>query len=170
MMPTLLVMRHGKSDWGAPNGADHDRPLAERGVRSARLIGRLLTGLDLAPHFIISSTAVRARTTAELAAAAGGWDAPISLQPGFYGGSTGDVLGLAAREAPDVDRLMLVGHEPTWSGLVEHLTGARVPVKTGTVAVIDVEAAHWSALPEARGELMALRNPRDYFDTEWDEG
>ncbi len=169
-MSTLLLMRHGKSDWDTGHAADRDRPLAERGVRSARLMGRVLTGLDLAPHFIISSTAVRARTTAELARDAGRWSAPITLEPGFYDGSVTDVLLRAAEQAPEVERLMLVGHEPTWSGLVALLTGARVPVKTGTVAVIGVEAANWSSLPGARGELMKLHHPRDYFDSEWDLG
>ncbi|MDH3462867.1 MAG: histidine phosphatase family protein, partial [Acidimicrobiia bacterium] len=37
-MLQLILMRHGKSDWDASYGADHDRPLAERGVRSAELM------------------------------------------------------------------------------------------------------------------------------------
>lgn len=167
---TLVLMRHAKSDWDAGYGSDHDRPLAERGVRSARLMGRLLNGLDLAPHAIISSTAVRARATAELAAEAGGWDAPVDLEPGFYGGSESDVLRLAAERAPAVERLMLVGHEPTWSGLIEHLTGTRITVKTAVVAFIELGAGDWSALPGAHGELVDVRHPRHYFDSEWDVG
>lgn len=166
-MRTLLVMRHAKSDWDSGAGSDHDRPLAGRGVRSARLMGRLLTGLDVAPGYVLSSTAIRARSTAALAAEAGGWDAPVVLEPGFYGGSVDSVLGLAAG-APPVDRLMVVGHEPVWSALVARLTGTRVTIKTATVAVIAVDGDGWASLPETTGGLVALHHPRDYFGSEWD--
>jgi phosphohistidine phosphatase len=166
-MSTLLLMRHGKSDWNTAAGSDHDRPLAPRGVRSARLMGRMLTNLGLAPELVISSTAMRARTTAHLAREAGRWDVDVKLERGFYGGSPSDVLRLVADAAPPITRLMLVGHEPTWSGLVGMLTGEWVAVKTGTVAVIEVPAP-WSSLPDAAGELMAIHHPRDYFDSEWD--
>ena len=70
-MKTLLVMRHAKSDWGAPLGDDHERPLADRGVKAARRMGCFLTDSGSVPQLVISSTAVRARTTAELAAEPG---------------------------------------------------------------------------------------------------
>ncbi len=168
-MPTLLVMRHGKSDWSAGHGSDHDRPLASRGVRSARLMGRLLTGLDLAPDLVISSTALRALTTAHLAREAGRWDVAVDLARDFYGGSPEDVLNLAAETPPTVERLMLVGHQPTWSGLVGALTGEWVDMKTGSVAVIEIPEP-WSGLSDAAGELIALHHPRQYFDSRWDTG
>lgn len=166
-MRTLLLMRHGKSDWDADWDTDHERPLAERGVRSARLMGRLLTDLGLAPEHIISSTAVRARTTAELAAEAGAWSVPIALEEGFYGGSPEEILALAA-PAPAVDRLMLIGHEPTWSGVVRRLTQMWVAVKTASVAVVKVDAPDWKTLPTIKGELVDLHHPRRYFGSKWD--
>ncbi len=66
-MKTLLLMRHAKSDWDADYESDHDRPLNDRGLKSARLMGRVLADEGLVPDLIISSTALRARTTAELA-------------------------------------------------------------------------------------------------------
>ena len=48
-MKTLLLMRHAKSDWDADYGPDHDRPLNERGLRSARLMGRVLAEEGLVP-------------------------------------------------------------------------------------------------------------------------
>ena len=38
-MKTLYLLRHGKSDWKAPYGRDHDRPLVRRGVEAAALVG-----------------------------------------------------------------------------------------------------------------------------------
>ncbi|MEA1901908.1 MAG: histidine phosphatase family protein [Actinomycetota bacterium] len=167
-MKTLLLLRHAKSDWDAAYGADHERPLNDRGARSARIMGRLINAQGIAPQFAISSTAVRARTTVELAAEAGNWDCPITLDAGLYESGLDGVLALAA-SAPDVERLMLVGHQPTWSMLVHRLTGARADMKTASVAAIELMLDGWSDLPETSGVLTALHHPRPYFGSEWDD-
>ncbi len=166
-MRQLLLMRHAKSDWDATYGSDHDRPLNERGVRSARLMGRFLVARDLAPEFVISSTAVRARTTVELASEAGGWEAGMRFERALYEEGPRGVIEHASR-APDINRLMLVGHQPTWSSVVSTITEARVDMKTASVAVIRLEIDSWSALTDARGTLEAVHHPRSYFGTEWD--
>ncbi|MCH7581692.1 MAG: histidine phosphatase family protein [Acidobacteria bacterium] len=167
-MPTLMLMRHAKSDWDVSYGADHDRPLSQRGVRSARLMGRLVAGTDLIPDLVISSTAIRARTTAQLAAESGAWGCSIDLESGFYGTGPDTVLTRAS-DAPDVDRLMLVGHQPTWSMLVQRLTGARAEMKTASVAIIDMMIETWAELKTAQGILTSLHHPRSYFGSEWDD-
>jgi phosphohistidine phosphatase len=158
---TLLLMRHAKSDWDAEYGSDHDRPLNERGTRSAKLMGRVLVEEGLQPGQVISSTALRAKTTAELAIAAGQWDAGLALDRALYEEGPRGVLGAAAT-APEVSRLMLVGHQPTWSMLVGALTGERTEMKTATVAVVDLDLESWAGLPEASGELRRVLSPRDF--------
>ena len=131
-------------------------------------MGRLLAGLELVPQLAISSTAVRARTTVELAAEAGAWGCPIRLDQGLYDFGVEGVLVRAAA-APDVERLMLVGHQPTWSMLVGYLTGARADMKTASVAVIEFMMDDWSQVVEAPGVLSALHHPRPYFGSEYDD-
>ena len=46
MTSSLYVRRHGKSDWAAPYGGDHERPLNDRGRRSAALVGRFLARIS----------------------------------------------------------------------------------------------------------------------------
>ncbi len=152
-------MRHAKSDWEADYSADHDRPLNERGVRSARLMGRTLTIQGLAPDSVLSSTAVRARSTAELAAEAGDWTTDIQLDRALYDSGPDGVLA-AASEMPVSESLMLVGHQPTWSFLVLRLTGEPVDMKTATVALIDMDVDSWDELPGAAGTLVDVLNPR----------
>jgi phosphohistidine phosphatase len=164
-MKTLLVMRHAKSDWDASYGGDHDRPLNERGVRSARIMGRVLAEAGLAPDLIVTSTAVRARSTAALASEAGTWKSETRLEPALYGSGTDTALEVAAA-APDVSRLMLVGHQPTWSLLVTALTGERVEMKTATVAVIEFEIEQWSGLVGAQGKVSDVFQPRDYLGSD----
>ena len=166
-MKTLLVMRHAKSDWEAEYAADHDRPLNDRGVRSARLMGRLLAAKELVPEAIISSTAVRARTTAELAREAGGWDANLFLEPEFYGASSRSVIEAIAK-APTVERLMVVGHQPTWSVVVDDLTDRYVDMKTAAVAVIALPITVWADTAPMAGSLVEVLYPREYFGSEFD--
>jgi len=168
-MKTLLLMRHAKSDWNADYSADHERPLSDRGVRSARLMGRLVAGLDLTPDHVISSTAVRARTTAALASESGHWEAVIALEGGFYGSGPESVLEIAAR-APNVERLMLVGHQPTWGMLVNRLTGGVADMKTASLAAIDFMIDAWSEMASAQGVLTSLHHPRPFFGSQWDMG
>lgn len=162
-MRTLLLMRHGKSDWTADYEGDHDRPLNERGVRSAEVIGKVLTEEGETPDLIITSTAVRARTTAQIAAEAGGWECEIVLEPRLYGTGSDQVVQVAAA-APDVNRLMLVGHQPTWSILVSVLTGNQVEMKTATVTSVGFDIDDWSELPSVRGSIDSVYQPRDYLD------
>lgn len=167
-MRTLLLMRHAKSDWEADYGSDHERPLNQRGVRTARLMGRVLTGQGLVPDLVISSTAVRARTTAELAIEAGSWGSPLRLDRALYEEGPTGVLEAAAASPTGAHSLMLVGHQPTWSMLVRHLTDRLAEMKTATVAVITLEVEDWTGLPRASGALGEVLSPASFAGSEWD--
>lgn len=166
-MRRLLLMRHGKSDWDAPYAADHERPLARRGERAARAMGEVLQKINQIPDAVVSSSALRARATAELARVSGGWSCPLVIAEGIYGAGPHEVLRIAATHGNDAERLMLVGHEPTWSQLVGTLTGARTRVKTGTVVAIDLDIEDWREVPYAEGVLAYLLNPRMFTDGTW---
>lgn len=161
-MKQLLLMRHAKSDWSADHSTDHDRPLNQRGVRSARAIGRLLKDEGEVPQLVVTSSAVRARTTAQLAAEAGDWGSEIVVDSRLYGTGADAAIQVAA-EAGAPDRLMLVGHQPTWSILVSILSGESVDMKTATVAMIAFDMGAWSDLPGATGALETVYQPRDYI-------
>jgi phosphohistidine phosphatase len=158
-MLELLVMRHAKSDWDADTD-DHERPLAERGVKAARKVGRFLAGVEMVPELVVCSTAVRARTTVELAAEAGDWRCPIEHTRAFYGADPAAVFAeIASRPAPP--RLMVVGHEPTWSELVSLLVGGgAVRMATAAVACLELPANGWSAIEPGAGRLVWLVTPK----------
>ena len=162
-MRELLLMRHAKSDWSADYSADHDRPLNQRGVRSARAIGLVLRDNDQVPDLVVTSSAIRARTTAQLAAEAGAWESEIVIDPRLYGAGA-DAVVQVATEFGEAQRLMLVGHQPTWSIVVSILTGESVDMKTATVAVLRFEVSAWSELPGATGVVEKVFQPRDYID------
>ncbi|HSF84438.1 MAG TPA: histidine phosphatase family protein [Acidimicrobiia bacterium] len=162
-MKRLLVMRHAKSDWSAGALRDHDRPLNARGVEAARRMGTLLEEIGQVPDLIVSSSAVRARRTVELAAEAGEWGAPIRIEPGLYGTSAASAMRVVSTTAETVERLMIVGHQPAWGALVADLTGGAVQMKTATVAIIDLMLGRsWKLHEPAHGELVALLQPRHF--------
>ena len=84
-LKNVFLMRHGKSDWNANYNDDHERPLAKRGIKASKIMGQMLSTRNEIPDQIISSTALRARTTAELAAEKGKWDSVIKFEKNIYG-------------------------------------------------------------------------------------
>jgi len=160
-MKNVYLLRHAKSDWSSDYSTDHERPLSKRGRRAAATVGRFLTAVDQAPQAVVTSTAVRARTTVELAAGAGGWGCPVRQEAELYGGSTDQVLA-AIRSAPaEADRLVLAGHEPTWSTSVERLTGGgSVKMVTAAVARIDLAVESWDEAALGTGTLIWLVTPK----------
>lgn len=131
-------------------------------------MGRVLAAWEEIPDLIITSSAARARATADEAARAGSWGCPIIVDPEFYGTGPGTVLAAAEENATEEERIMLVGHEPTWSMLAEQITGGRVEMRTAGVAAIDLLADTWQGLGQARGWLRFVVNPRMFFGSEWD--
>ncbi|MCW8985945.1 MAG: histidine phosphatase family protein [Thermoanaerobaculales bacterium] len=160
-MRQLLVMRHAKSDWGAASGGDHDRVLARRGIKAARKVGRFLTDSGTIPDLILSSTAVRALTTAELAAEAGEWGCEIVTSRDLYASDPERVLDVIRETGNGVGRLLIAGHEPTWSTLVTWLIGGgKVRMPTAAVACLDLPHGDWIDLAPATCELRWLVTPK----------
>ena len=159
-MKTILLLRHGKSDWDADYVGDHSRPLADRGEKGARKMGRFLTTARAVPDRAIASTAERARQTLAIAAEAGGWTGAARLTDALYEATPNSILAEIQGEQDDADTLVVVGHEPTHSGLVSLLIGGgQIEMKTAAVARIDVEVEHWADVEAGRGTLAFLLPP-----------
>ncbi|MCP4248639.1 MAG: histidine phosphatase family protein [bacterium] len=169
-MKRLLLLRHAKSDWESDAPSDHERPLAARGQKAARAIGRFVALAEVVPDYAITSTAVRARTTLELAMEAGGWTCPVNQTEYLYHAGVADVLAVVG-ESPDTDAtVMIVGHQPTWGAVVESLTGAATRMATGTLVGIDLRMDSWSWIRPGMGELAFIVPPRLLTDGDIDLG
>jgi phosphohistidine phosphatase len=124
-MKTLLILRHAKSSWKDAELEDHDRPLNKRGEHDAPRMGHLLREEDLVPDLILSSTAKRARKTAEAVAEASGYTGEVELIPELYGGGPEAYLETLHNLPGENLRVLVVGHNPDLEELVEMLTGKR---------------------------------------------
>ncbi len=163
-MKRLLVLRHAKSDRSDSALQDHDRPLASRGKAGAPQMGHALAALDTIPDAILTSTAVRARETARLAATAMGYGGKIVEESALYA-APGNVLLNVLRDADDAATLLLVGHNPGLEELIGLLTGSmdaepilRLP--TAGLACLALEIEDWSHIYAQCGLLHWFLTPR----------
>lgn len=113
-MKLLLLLRHGKSSWDDPGLADHDRPILEKGARRTfDVISYLRNEFQVVPELIISSTALRARQTAQIAARIFGLDpGAIIYESRLYDADTGDWLAVVRGLDDACSMVLLVGHNP----------------------------------------------------------
>lgn len=149
MAQQVWFLRHGEAE---PHDArpDPERRLTERGEEQSRAAGRALTRLRVPIHVVFSSPKVRAWDTARLACEALGTE-PIEHQPLGDGFDREDALALASGD-PD-NRILVVGHNPTFEQVIYDLTGARTDLRKGAVAGVRLRGGN--------GELIALLQPRE---------
>ena len=161
---TLVLMRHAKSDYPA-GVADHERPLAARGIREAALAGDWLRANTPQIDAVLCSSAVRTRQTLERTAV----DAPVSHLDVLYGASPGTVIDEVNKVSDEVSTLLVVGHEPTMSHLALGLAGPgsdraaaeQIARKypTSAIAVLQVPGS-WADLGLSGAELRSFHIPR----------
>jgi phosphohistidine phosphatase len=162
MRKTLMLLRHGKSDWNTSLEADFDRPLAPRGKDAARKMAALMVEQDLEPELIITSPAARAAQTAAIVVAEIG-DIDLVEDEALYEASLDDLLATVHNLPDDVDRALLVGHNPGFEELAAELSGDNgVVMKTCTLAVLQVKSKSWEEVRSGTARLSALYNPRDF--------
>jgi len=161
-MKTLLILRHAKSSWKHPGLSDHDRPLNPRGQRDAPNVGKRLRDEGLIPDILLSSTAKRARQTAQAVADESGCPGELQLSEGFYGGGPEAYLE-ALRSLPGVvDCALVVGHNPDLEELVDILTGESVRMPTAALAHVELDIQAWQDLNEdEQAKLVDLWTPRE---------
>ena len=161
-MLTLLLLRHAKSSWKDTDLDDHDRPLNKRGKRDAPRMGQLLRDEHLLPDLIVSSSAKRARRTAELVAEASGYRGETRLTCDAYDASAAQLLAVVQSFPGTAQRVMLVGHNPGLEELLEQLTGQYRPLSTAALARLEIPCEKWSEInTETRANLQHLWQPRE---------
>ena len=102
-MKNLLIMRHAKSSWEFTNLPDHDRPLNDRGKRDAPRMGKVLLKERLVPQLIISSSAARARSTAEKVAKVSRYSGEISIDSSLYRAGSSAYLNALRHQTSQYD-------------------------------------------------------------------
>jgi phosphohistidine phosphatase len=137
----IYLLRHGAAEDGEGK-PDEARELTDKGRRQSESAGRALASLGVQIDACLTSPKVRARETAELACEQLG--VKVEEADELRGGSF-DAPQLAAGRGD----VLLVGHEPDFSEEVGRLTGAKVKLKKGGLAIVEDST------------LLALLRPAD---------
>jgi phosphohistidine phosphatase len=161
-MKSLFILRHGKTQPDAPQG-DHARELKPRGVRDSAAMGEYITALGEPLQAIVTSTAVRARQTAQVVASVTGFTGRVTVEPRIYAADVASLLQVV-RELPDaVDRVVLVGHNPGFEGLTAALAGQdedEIRLPTAGMAHLTFDVERWNEVQEGGGQLQEIMTPR----------
>lgn len=161
-MKTVLLLRHAKSSWSDGALPDHERPLNERGQQAAPQMGRLLARLQLVPDLILTSTAVRARDTAELVARHSAYQGRLEPRSELYHASPQRCLAVL-RDLPNLyTSVMLVAHNPGLEEVVSRISGDEQHFPTAALAQVELPIHSWSEFSDWRqGKLINIWRPRE---------
>ncbi|MDE0025374.1 MAG: histidine phosphatase family protein [Spirochaetaceae bacterium] len=160
MSRTLYLLRHAKAGSAAAGRRDHDRELTVRGRREAAALGARYAGGGDLPDLVVTSTAARAVQTAELWAQAAGLPATVIVRrDGIYLAEAEAVLRLVHGLDEALQRVLLVGHNPTFSELATGLSRRFIALPTCAMAVLSVVGA-WADAGAASARLLRIDRGR----------
>lgn len=163
------MLRHAKAERDSATGRDFDRPLAERGWKDARAVGREMRKRGLDPDAVAASPAKRAAET--LAAVEKGYGTLSANYDGrIYDASAGELLEIVQEADDGTNRLLLVGHNPGFQQLLLCLTAddphglrevAEEKFPTAALAVVELPVDEWRKVREGGGRIVEMIRPSD---------
>jgi phosphohistidine phosphatase len=159
-MKTLLLLRHAKSSWKDTTLRDFERPLNRRGLKAAPLMGKFMRKRKIAPELIISSPALRARTTASLVMESGGLQSELRYDERIYEADVETLLKVVSQIDETAETALLVGHNPGFQELVKALTNEEHEFPTAALALVSLKTDKWSAVQPKTGRLKLFVTPR----------
>lgn len=155
----LILTRHAKSAWDDPTLDDHDRPLNERGRRSARALGDWIASRGYEPEEVLCSSSTRTRETWDLIAGAPlETRPPVRIEPALY--HAGPDRMLAVLKTATMPTVMMIGHNPGISEFAAMLP-ARPPLDpdfrrfpTAATLVVDFQIESWADVEPGQGSTL----------------
>lgn len=162
-MNKLLLMRHARAAWSRDE-ADRERSLSERGRLEAQQMGQRLCARQFDPLTLICSPALRARETAEIVGRVLGFDAKQIVHSDALYLASPDTLISQIQAYADSQDLMVVGHNPGLTSLVNRLAAGRIDhMPTAAYALFEIGGGAISAGDHYPASIDFPANPGDPF-------
>lgn len=154
-------MRHAKSCWNQPWQDDHDRPLAERGLRDAPIMAQKLRNRDILIDKILSSSATRANQTANILAEEFELSPDlIEIEKNLYHASPQTILKYLHLQKDSTQTLIIVGHNPGLNELIQLLGTQLDNLPTSGQIGFELDLDHWSQLKPEHARFWFLDFPK----------
>ncbi len=144
----LFIIRHGKSSWGNEGLDDIDRPLNDRGTRSAETMAGRLLEMGLVPGLIYSSPANRALNTALIMKRVWGLDPSVlHIHDELYMAYVSEITEVVEKAPNEVDRLAIFGHNPSFTLYANNFLDDPLDnLPTAGVVVVTLESESWKRI------------------------
>lgn len=157
-MKTVILVRHGKAVLNHSGLDDMDRPLRPRGQRDSAEMAERFMELDIDVHALVSSPALRSRSTAQVFAGRLGLE--METDERLYDGTDSDLLDVIQETDEEKSCILIVGHNPGLSDLLRDLLDSGIGnLYTASVAVIDFDVDDWGDVHCGGGTLEYLLSP-----------
>jgi phosphohistidine phosphatase len=141
--------------------ADKDRPLNDRGRRDAPKMGKRLAKRRVKPDLILSSPTARALKTAEIIAKKLDYKRKsIVVDDRLYAAEADELLDVIRKLGDEVERVMLLGHNPELSELAHRLSGKIIDLPTCAVAEFTFDVKSWSHIGKDKAAKVVLDCPK----------
>ena len=167
----LLILRHAKSAWNTDAPTDFERPLSKRGRRDAPRVGKFIAHQGIAPDYVVSSPAQRARETVIAVCKENGiGEESIHWDNRIYHASTGALMDVLSECPEDADRVLIAGHNPGLEILLRTLCKDPVPLQhdfklmpTACLAHLEIPDP-WAEIDGGIAQLLSLTRARSLSD------
>lgn len=155
-------MRHAKSSWAIAGQPDFERTLNDRGLRDAPEMGKRIAAQKFHPQLLITSPAKRTlKTSKEVAKQLGYKEDLIEQESVIYEAHTDEILYLIRNLDDELKRVMMIGHNPTFTGMVGILTNSFIEnLPTAGVALIAFPIDTWRQVAPGIGKLEWFDYPK----------
>jgi phosphohistidine phosphatase len=163
-LKTLFIIRHAKSSWAEIGARDFDRVLDLRGHNDAPRMAKMLKMEGVKPDLIVSSPAMRAKTTAGYFAKEFGIDAQsIDYQQDIYEALVSDIDSVV-RDLPNTAKVVfLFGHNPTLTYYTNRFNAKQIDnLPTCGIVRIETNVDDWSKMNEKNAKVTGLWFPKMY--------
>jgi phosphohistidine phosphatase len=161
MAKQLLLVRHGKSDWGNLDLKDFDRPLNKRGKENAPEMAERLVNKGFKFDLIVSSPAKRAKSTAKFFAEAYTVD-HIQFEESIYEASSNTLLKVINGFNDGAKTVIMFGHNPGLTDLANELTEADIyNIPTAGMVLISFPFDSWEIVSKGTGEMVFFDYPKN---------
>ncbi|MEA3330558.1 MAG: histidine phosphatase family protein [Campylobacterota bacterium] len=161
-MKKLYIIRHAKSSWKDSSLDDFDRPLNKRGKLNAPFMGTILKDKNVVPDIIISSPALRAKSTAKIIAKKVKYLKDIVYKKAIYEESTVKLHAMLRKIDNDNDIAFLIGHNPELNILAGHYAHFNENIVTCGVVEIEFACNRWSEICAKNAKLISFDYPKKH--------
>ena len=160
-MKKLVFIRHAKSSWDDPYLDDHERPLAERGLRDAPRMAQRLKKRDFKIDAMISSDAKRAKTTALIMAEILHFPKEnIVFTPNLYMASANKILAEIRQTKSNVESILVFGHNPGFNEIIEKLGGEIDNLPTAGQFGFKLDIKDWEDISPKKAKVWFFDYPK----------